>query len=340
MTPEMIGPDQKIESFLRTIIGCPFQFIEHVMLSRINIKDTRQVSRSADNSQDYIAGITQTILLGAYVPPVILSAYHKGSYLAVDGIHRICAAQAAKRETISAYVVDADEEMLELIASTVNTYLNGQGLTEEERRVHFLMIARKQSPDLVNVNMRDRLLKRSMLLLAIATSTAFRWVEVEVLRNRVERLGLKLPPPLDGRHATGQRKDAWILALSKFTDEELVKYWANLIIAPATAIRRATSALDKCTSSQQRVAQVDNLMTRLNPTVRVISQSQDDRDRRSANQIRSHGAGLLKIADEFHRLAAKYDDVRATLEAVYLAISGIGVDQAHGREEDAVQIAR
>ena len=321
--------DPKIESFLTNIIGCPFQLLD-IAIEKIDVKSWRQLSRLAENNPDYVAGITQTIQAGAYVPPIIASRHGKGAFVALDGIHRVLAAQSARREHVSAYVIDVDDDMAELIASCANVCLNGQGLTEEERRQHFLMAARRHSSDLLQVNLRDRLLKRTMLLLAISMATGSKWIDVEVLRSRVERLGLKMPPVDDQRHATGRRTDAWLLAVARFTDEELVKFWPNLTAAPANVVQRASRELDKCTSTKQRAEKADNLLMRLNPTIRIMSQTQADLDRRAATQVRSHGAGLLKIAPRFRQLAEKYEDVRATLDALRSALSEIqDVPQEH-----------
>lgn len=309
------GPDQKIESFLSKKIGCEFELIKQVDISKLDCKSARQLSRDYANSSDYVDGIKETMRVGAFISPVIVRRVAK-TFVVLDGIHRILASMALAYTSVPAYCVEVDDVEADLIASCINVVLNGQGLSEEERRQHFLTAARRQTADVDRVNFRDKLLRQTMAMLSISTHTARHWIAIESIRLRLARLQLKAPIAAGATSRKGEHTEAWLSAVDRFSDEELVKYWPKIIAAKAQQVLNIGKELQRETSAAAREKRIEQLMATIATSVRDLSKSAPDKDRRDAGQIRAHVGGLLKLAPRFGLLSSKYDDVRASLQAL------------------------
>lgn len=336
--------DEMIEWFIGDLVGAKWDYDPKLPLASIKARGSDQFSRMVLRDENYVAGIKESAQLGAPMRPVIVARHSgTGGVLLLDGYHRVEAVRT-RQETLAAYVVvDPSPEQEMFVATTANVLLNGQGLSEEERRRHFLAALRATFGELSAVVLRKPYAVRLGHVLSIARTTARKLVEVEVFLARAAALGLKVPEFREQthNHAKGARGEMWVLTVSQLTDEELLEYWPRLVTAHPGRLKKAVLALKRHTSSQKRKEAAKELLGGLLLNVHVMSQSIADQERRAAQQIRSHGAALVKLAPQFAKLAAKYEDVERMLNALgialldYVTAPGGGDDGIQARDEAA-----
>lgn len=336
--------DQKIEHFLSRIIGVEFE-LQRIKISQLDVTTIRQVSRETANNPDYISGITETMRSDGYVSPVIAVQRGKETFEILDGIHRAISARNIETETIWAYLVlNATDDEIALIAASANVSLNGQGLSELERRHHFLdHVRRLCSNDLSRFTTKawgsTSPFRRVAGVFAVSPGTARKWVAIESFKIRVGTLGLKLPPELGEARDVGARGDAWMLSVSSLTDEELQNYWRILTNATSRDIEKAARTLAHFTSSKKRTEKAQEILGKLIPSFREMSLSKADTDRREATQIRAHCAGLVKLNEKWAPLSEKYPDVLAALQSLTEALIARLYSSSHATEEERTAAA-
>lgn len=126
--------------------GIKWEYVDNISIDSINmVKSLSNQARLEESiNEDLVVRYMAADKEGYGFPPLVAWRPGKGSWVLIDGNHRLTAMTRNKKKTVDAYIVNCtDQKVIDRLTWTFNNIVNGKRLTNEECMEHAISFVRK-----------------------------------------------------------------------------------------------------------------------------------------------------------------------------------------------------